>query len=137
MTPGGPWMGSRTLGPGHCRPLLCDFAPLGFGRADLPFLPEEEPAAIWLCLQLGWNLGRTQRRAAKCACRGPSEAAAPPLHPRLQRLPRFAARSAPCPLASDRLSPSWGDRWQLFGLRLPPPCCLPDGHWDLPAPGAG
>ena len=134
MTSCGPWMGSPTPGPGHCQPLLCDFVPLGFGRASLPFLPKEL-AAIWPCLQLGWNPGGTQRRAAKCACRGPSEAAAPVSHPRLQRLPQFTARSAHRPLTSDRLSPSWGDRWQLYVLGLPPPLCLPDGYQGLPAPG--
>lgn len=90
--------GSKTLGLGHCQPLLRDFAPVGLGGIDLPFLLAEEPAAIWPYLQLGWNLGGTQRKAANCACRGPSETAAPLSHPRLQRLPRFTARSA------DRLS---------------------------------
>ena len=68
--------GLQDLGPGHCQPLLCDFAPLGLGSTDLPFLPKEEPAAIWPWLQLAWNLGGTRRKAAKRACRGPSEAAA-------------------------------------------------------------
>lgn len=32
--------GSKTLGPGHWQPLLCDFAPLGLGRTDLAFFPK-------------------------------------------------------------------------------------------------
>lgn len=123
----------RLRARGHCQPLLCDFAPLGLGRTNLPLLPKEEPAAIWPCLQLGWSLGGTQRKAAKCACRGPSEAAAPLSHPGLQRLPRVAARSTDCPHTSAWLSPSRGDRWQLSVLRLPPFLCLPDGHQDLAA----
>lgn len=126
--------GSKTLGLGQCQPLLCNFAPLGLGRTDLPFLPKEDPAAIWLYLQLGWSLGGTQRKAAKCACRGPLEAAALLSHPRLQRLPQCAARSAHCSPTRDWLSPSWGDRWRLYVLGPLPPLCLPDAHQDLPAP---
>lgn len=86
VTPGGFWLGSRTQ--------VWDTASLSSVtllpwvlEALTSLLSEEEPAAIWPCLQLGWNLGGTWREAAKSACRGSSEAAAPLSHSRLQRLP--------------------------------------------------
>lgn len=138
VTPGDFWMGPRTrvwdsanLSSVTLLPWVLEALTSSF---FLLFLPKEEPAAIWPWLHLGWNLGGTQRKAAKCACRDPSEAAAPLKHPRLQRLPRLAARSALWPHTSDWLSPSWGGRWQLCALGPPPPLCHPDGHGGLPAP---